>query len=336
MLRLRAFAVLGLSLGFHPHAFAQTPNVLTEAEKSAGWELMFDGKTLAGWHSFRKAVITDNGWIVKDSALYMRGPAAGALLAPEEFVFRNFEISIDWKMPDSGNSGIFLRYLETEDKEAVRTGPETQVCGRLHPDYQGGTAVTSPGACYAMYAPARPWIKSAEEYNTLRVIMFENKVAHFGNGSKLLEYTIGDADWTAKYDESKYRFFPLYGDIHAGKLLLQDHASHVWYRNVKIRPLANDPWTDPAFLWPDQPTPILTARGGMLRGFRARNFRGGGVTLSDPLGRFRGAYPAYPGFPGRPGGSPFLSGDALPAGFYLLSGDRDGAPAIGPLAIPSR
>jgi hypothetical protein len=305
---------------------AQIPNALTESEKAAGWQLMFDGKTLTGWHSYKKTAITDNGWIINDSALYMRGPAAGALLAPEAFVYRNFEISIDWKLPDSGNSGIFLRYLETEDREFVRTGPETQVCGKLHPDYQGGTAVTSPGACYAMYAPSQPWIKPAEEYNTLRVVMYENRVAHFGNGLKLLEYVIGDPDWTARYDSSKYQFFPLYGDIHAGKLLLQDHASHVWYRNVKIRPLASDPWSDPSYAWPDRPVSILAARGGVGRAGR--------ITLSDPLGRNRGTYPGMMrgGLPGLPGYT------RLPAGFYLNAEDPvgPGSRGIYPLAIPSR
>ena len=138
----------------------------------------------------------------------MRGPAAGGLLAPEEFVLKNFEISLDWKVPDSGNSGIFLRYLESEASENLRTGPESQVCGKLHSDYKGGMTATSAGACYGMYAPAKPWIRPAEEYNTFRVVMYENRVAHFGNGMRLLEYVIGSEDWKAKYEVSKYASFP--------------------------------------------------------------------------------------------------------------------------------
>jgi 3-keto-disaccharide hydrolase len=237
-------------------AAAQPSNSLSEAETAAGWQLMFDGKTLSGWHSFRKSNIIENGWIIKDSSIYLRGPAAGSLLAPEEFVLKNFEISLDWKAPDSGNSGIFLRYLETEASENVRTGPESQVCGKLHSDYKGGVTATSPGACYGMYAPAKPWIRSAEEYNTFRVVMYENHVAHFGNGVRLLEYRIGSTEWKAKYEASKYASFPLYGDIHAGKLLLQDHATPVWYRNLKIRPLTQNPWNDSAYVWPDQETAI--------------------------------------------------------------------------------
>jgi hypothetical protein len=307
---------------------AQEVNVLTEAEQAAGWQLMFDGKSLAGWHSFKKTTISESGWIIKDSSVYLRGPAVGALLAPEKFAFKNFEIAIDWKIADGGNSGIFLRYLETEASENIRTGPESQVCGKLHSDYKSGATATSPGACYAMYPPAQPWIKPAEQYNTFHVVMYEKRVAHFGNGVRLLEYEIGSPDWTAKYEVSKYASFPLYGDIHAGKLFLQDHASPVWYRNIKIRPLARDPWADSAFVWPDQMTGIsLRPEGYGVAAFpvlRAEAGNPGRISLelpaatiwelglSDSRGRRLGA------FRGRGGGS--LALPILREGAYFLSG----------------
>jgi len=316
-------------------------NVLTEAEKAEGWQLMFDGTTkgLAGWHSFRKTDITQNGWIVKDSSIYMRGPAAGALLAPEAFVYKNFEISIDWKLPDSGNSGIFMRYLETEESENIRTGPETQICGKSHGDYRGGATVTSPGACYAMYAPSQPWIKSAEEYNTLSVIMYENNVAHFGNGKRLLEYVVGGSDWNARYSVSKYNEFPLYGDIHAGKLFLQDHASHVWYRNIKIRPLAYDPWKTAGFTWPDQRVGLVHRRGVVGNGFRRLSASQGRLRLDwerpaayrlrlgDLLGRGRATLAGY--------GSETSAEIRLAPGGYWLQGTLDGNPVPASLALPA-
>ena len=334
---LRVGVMLGLALA--GIAEAQASNELTDAEKAAGWQLMFDGKSLSGWHSFRKPSITDNVWIIKDTSIYMRGPAAGALLAPEQFLYKNFEISIDWKLPDSGNSGIFLRYLETEDKESVRTGPETQICGKSHLDYRAGTSVTSPGACYAMYAPAKAWIRSAEEYNTLHVVMYEKKVAHFGNGIKLLEYMIGDSDWTAKYSVSKYNSFPLYGDVHAGKLFLQDHQSHVWYRNIKIRPLTEDPWTTKDFTWPDALAPRASSAAG-AGDFTLAASGDGRMHLS--LGRpaiwelalidaggsrrdsFRGA------------GTSAQGNRILPKGPYWLKGTLDGRPFLQPILFNGR
>ncbi len=237
-------------------SFSEEFNTLSPTEKAQGWQLMFDGKSLDGWHSYRQTTITTGKWAIADSAIYRKEQGANAILAPNQFAFQDFEISIDWKVPDIGNSGIFLRYLETEESENVRTGPESQICGKQHLDYGQGTALTSPGACYAMYPPAVAWIKPADQYNTFRVVAYGKRIAHFGNGIRLLQYEIGSADWTTRFEASKYKFFPLYGDVHAGKLFLQDHGSPVWFRNLKIRPLTKDPWTDSTFQWPDQVSAI--------------------------------------------------------------------------------
>jgi hypothetical protein len=337
-----AFALITALAPFTLHS--QEANALTEAEKAAGWQLMFDGKSLSGWHSFKKTSITENGWILKDSSIYMRGPAAGALLAPEKFVCKNFEISIDWKIPANGNSGIFLRYLETEASENIRTGPESQICGKDHVDYKTGTEVTSPGACYAMYPPARPWTRSADQYNTFHVVMYEKRVAHFGNGIRLLEYEIGSEDWTARYGSSKYASFPLYGDVHAGKLFLQDHASAVWYRNIKIRPLTQDPWADKAFTWPDQQIGIslLPERNGSLARLRIAPGGPGRILLelSRPaawelgLSDARGARLGI--FRGAGTGVESIPVGSLEAGTYFLSGTVGGSPFVRPVLLHSR
>ena len=319
-------------------AHAQEVNTLTDAEKSQGWQLMFDGKALTGWHSFQKTSITESGWVIKDSAIYLRGPAVGALLAPENFVYRNFEISIDWKISDNRNSGIFLRYLESEVSENIRTGPESQICGKLHPDYKTGTELTSPGACYAMYKPANPWIRSSDQYNTFHVVMYENRVAHFGNGTRLLEYVIGSEDWVARYEKSKYASFPLYGDIHAGKLFLQDHAHPVWYRNIKIRPLTADPWTTTDFTWPDQRLGIVRRGSPVGYGMRVLSASNGRLRLSlekpaawdlrlgDLLGRGRSASRGY-------GSEAAFEARVAPGG-YWLRGTLDGSPIGRAVAVP--
>jgi hypothetical protein len=191
-----------------------------------------------------------------------------------------------------------------------------------------------------MYAPSHSWIRPAGEYNTLRIIMYENKVAHYGNGAKLVEYVIGDSDWTARYSMSKYNSFPLYGDIHAGKLFLQDHASHVWYRNIKIMPLANDPWSDPSFLWPDQDVPVLAPRARDSRAFRMDRSSGGALVLSagiarewnlrlyDAAGRGRADLQGY--------GTRVQADGYAPAGIYLSPGGIDAAGAGSGIPFPVR
>ena len=45
-----------------PHSPA--PNTLTDAEKKAGWILLFDGQSLDGWRGYKKADATDTRWKV--------------------------------------------------------------------------------------------------------------------------------------------------------------------------------------------------------------------------------------------------------------------------------
>src|SRR5690348_994306 len=44
------------------------PNTLTRAEKAAGWKLLFDGQSFAGWHNFKHDGVRP-GWQVKDGEL---------------------------------------------------------------------------------------------------------------------------------------------------------------------------------------------------------------------------------------------------------------------------
>src|SRR5436190_17631574 len=101
-------------------------NTLTDAEKAAGWKLLFDGKTTNGWHGFKKKDVPST-WSVKDGALVLT-PVKEAhnpgLLTDEEFA--SFELQIDWKISPAGNSGIFYRVGE-EGGDLNNTGIEYQV-----------------------------------------------------------------------------------------------------------------------------------------------------------------------------------------------------------------
>ena len=96
-----------------PQPPPSSPNSLTDAEKAAGWRLLFDGKTTAGWRNYGKPTLSD-GWKVQDGALTRTG-AGGDIITTDEF--KNFELSIDWKIEPGGNSGIF--YRASEDRDAI-------------------------------------------------------------------------------------------------------------------------------------------------------------------------------------------------------------------------
>jgi hypothetical protein len=207
------------------------PNTLTDAERAAGWQLLFDGRSTAGWRGFRQPGIA-SGWQAIDGTL-ARESAGGDIVTTREFA--NFELALEWRIAEGGNSGIMYRVSEAVDSTFF-SGPEFQIIdNRANPD--GGSAPTSAGACYGVYAPARDMTEPAGSWNRARILADGSHVEHWPNGTKIVEYELESADWLARVRASMFRDVATYGRAPRGHVALQDHGDRVAYRAVKIRPL---------------------------------------------------------------------------------------------------
>jgi hypothetical protein len=224
--------VLLLALSILALAAADAPlNSLTDAESKAGWKLLFDGKALDQWRGYKKDTLPD-GWKVEADGSFCRH-GGGDIVTKEQFA--SFELVIDWKISPGGNSGIF--YRATEAHGAIyESAPEMQVLDNAkHGD--GKNPKTSAGANYALIAPPKDVTKPAGEWNSARLVVDGQHVEHWLNGEKLLDYTLGSAEWAELVKKSKFAGWADYGKALTGHLGLQDHGDQVWYRNVKIRVL---------------------------------------------------------------------------------------------------
>jgi 3-keto-disaccharide hydrolase len=206
-------------------------NMLTPAEQSQGWRLLFDGKTTTGWRGYRKSAMPA-GWQVEDGAL-TRVAEAGDIVTTGQY--RNFELALEWQVVKGGNSGIFYRV--SEDLEYPwQSGPEMQVLDDGgHPD--GKSPLTSAGALYAIYPARRGVARPGGEWNAVRIVLDGNHVEHWLNGVKLVDAELGSPDWEARVRKSKFATMPRYGRNSSGHIGLQDHGDRVAYRNIKIRVL---------------------------------------------------------------------------------------------------
>ncbi|MFT7663444.1 MAG: cytochrome c, partial [Planctomycetota bacterium] len=206
-------------------------NELTEAERSEGWELLFDGEQLDSWTSFKSDTLSE-GWQAQNGEL-VRAGSAGDIVTRESY--RDFELALDWRITHKGNSGIFFHV--TDDLNYVwESGPEMQILDNDgHGD--GINEMTSTGANYALHAPASDVTRPLGQFNEARLRVKDGKVTHWLNGVKLLEYELGSEDWKARLAVSKFASMPGYGIAGEGRIALQDHGDPVFFRNLKIRRL---------------------------------------------------------------------------------------------------
>lgn len=215
---------------------AATVTLATRAEaqgaQASGWKSLFDGKTMDAWRGFKTAAVPD-GWHVMDGAMAKMG-ATGDIVTREQFA--NFELELEWKIAEGGNSGILYRGSERE-RRIWLTAPEYQLLDDAKaPDAR--SRLTSAGAAYAIYPAPAGIVKPAGEWNTTRIVANRAHVEHWLNGTKLLEYELWSPDWEAKVKASKFATAKGYGRETSGHIAIQgDHEGSLAIRNVRIKVL---------------------------------------------------------------------------------------------------
>lgn len=214
---------------------AQSPavNTLTDAERAAGWRLLFDGRSTHGWRNFRSRTL-DPRWKVSDGTLSLAAGGGGGDIVTEE-EFGDFELELEWQIARAGNSGIFYRVSETAE-EIWQWAPEMQVLDderhedRVDPVHRAGSA-------YDLYAPSLAVTRPAGEFNEARLVVRGPHVEHWLNGRKVVEYDTSSAEWARRLAASKFASFPQFAASRRGRIGLQDHGDAVRFRNIRIRPL---------------------------------------------------------------------------------------------------
>lgn len=215
---------------------------LTEAEKSEGWEYLFDGENTGKWRGVKEDNFLSNGWAIEEGALVLSGKGGGDIITREEY--KDFELVLDFKLTDSANSGVkyFVGKMNNKDKEGqtIFNGPEYQIIDDYnHPavtDDEKGNLI-STGALYLLYVPENKKLNPAGEWNTARIIAKGKNVEHWLNGVKLLSYERGTEDFRQRVAKTKFKNQGDYGELGSGHILLTDHSDKVYFKNIKVRRL---------------------------------------------------------------------------------------------------
>jgi hypothetical protein len=212
---------------------ASEPNTLTDAEKAAGWKLLFDGKTFNGWRCFRSQNIFSN-WIISDDCLHHLAKDKGGHDLITDALYDNFEMEWDWKIAPKANSGV--KYFITEDNKQP-LGFEYQMIDdeRWNPKQSLHETLQGTGAFYDMLPPHNVHTAPIGEFNHSRIVVSGNHIEHWLNGKKVGATDLASRTLKSAIARSKFRDVPRFGEHKRGHILLQDHGDEVWFKNIKIR-----------------------------------------------------------------------------------------------------
>ena len=226
---------------------APVDNQLTKKERMDGWQLLFDGETMNGW----RRIYTDSppkyGWRVEDGCLIVEKDNSGESSNGGDLItikeYSNFDLTFDFKMTPGANSGIKYFVIESlgNPTSGYGYGPEYQIIDdKAHPIFktdQMPVGCKLAGLYELIEAPDTKKVNPMGEWNTGRIVSRDRHVEHWLNGELMVSYVLGDDQFKALVQQSKFRNTKGYGEVASGHILIQDHGDKVSYKNIKIKEL---------------------------------------------------------------------------------------------------
>jgi len=208
-------------------------NTLTEEERAAGWQLLFNGETTDAWKGYNQDGFPEEGWTVENGELVVLG-GGGDIITKEQYA--DFELTLEFMLSDSANSGILYLVKELEDRPIYHSAPEYQILDDdVYASMGDSTDVHKSGANYDIEGPEESLVNPPGEWNTARIVIDdEMNISHYLNGTLVTQYQLGSPEWEEAVANSKFADWP-YGQAEIGHIGLQDHGHEVRFRNIKIR-----------------------------------------------------------------------------------------------------
>jgi hypothetical protein len=214
---------------------ASTPaedNQLADQEEQEGWQLLFDAKTTNGWVSIKNEPLPQSH--VQDGSL---NPHPCNYMLVYEKPLTNYVLSLDFKISQGCNSGIFFRTSSLTPKPGYDVGFNGL---EVAIDDTTTAGFHDTGAIYDLVRPKKNAMKPAGEWNHLVLSSKDNLVTVDINGQRVNQMDFNEWPDPGKRPDGsnhKFRFIAYKDHPRTGYIGLQDHGSDCWYKNIKLKVL---------------------------------------------------------------------------------------------------
>ena len=209
-----------------------------ENQPESDWIYLFDGTNFDKWRGYLSEGMYPE-WTIEDGAMVFTPSGEGGKNIITKDTFTDFELSLEWKISEGGNSGFFWSvYEDPKYKEAYQTGPEIQILdNERHPDALANPKYHQAGALYDMVQPMHDVCKPAGEWNlcVLKVNHKTNEGSVTLNGTVIVTFPVQGEKWDDMVNNSKFKGWEGFGKHHTGHIGLQDHGNKVSFRDIKIK-----------------------------------------------------------------------------------------------------
>ncbi|MEM7234003.1 MAG: DUF1080 domain-containing protein [Planctomycetota bacterium] len=186
---------------------------------------LFDGKSLAGWQGMKGPA---SNWSVKNATLFCNGTKGAEWLATQE-EFADFELSLEFNLPENGNSGVFVRAPKNGNPWV--TGMEIQLLDDYGEKWNELKPDQFTGAIYAALAPSKRATKPAGQWQTLKILCLGRRCQVWVNGTEVVDANLDQI--AKKYGKKVPGLLR-----NSGMIGVQNHGDPVSFRKIRVREIS--------------------------------------------------------------------------------------------------
>ena len=205
--------------------------VITETATAQRYVDLLKDKSLSQW-MLPNGEDVASGWTFDaDGTLHLSGKGDNIITRED---FGDFDLWFEYRISAKGNSGIKYRVQKYGNSWL---GCEYQI--QDDAAFPNLSAEHYTASLYDLFDITSPVLKrhyiSAEQFSVGRIVVQNHRIRHWMNGNLIIDERDDSQRFTDAVTNSKFKNQEGFGKNQSGKLMLTDHGSEVWYRNVYIR-----------------------------------------------------------------------------------------------------